>query len=601
MATPTKPVIYQLVVRYFSNLNTTNQRDGSLTVNGCGRFADITTTALGALQSLGVTHLWLTGCLRQATLTDYPALGLPADDPDVVKGIAGSFYAIRDAFDVCPDYAANPASRLAEFEALVNRVHQAGMKVLIDFVPNHVARGYHSVNKPELDFGTGDDLTKFFARDNHFFYLVDPPGQQLQLTRPAYWNPPGFTFDGQFLPEDGGPGRVPRASGDNCTNPSPSKDNWYETVKLNYGYNFADHTSQYVPRPRTWDVMDQVLAFWQGKGIDGFRCDMAHMVPREAWKYLIGNARRPERDPDCYFLAEAYPTSDLAYPIRSFDDLVAAGFNAFYHSDAYNALKRIYQGTGSQEGYDRAITSLSGAERVARLAYLENHDERRIASRLERQKPEGDSGFDSWEAGYQLAPLQFLYGKGPVLLLNGQEVGEAGLGFEGFSSGDGRTTAFDYWSMPEFVKWVNGHAYDGGGLSDAQKALRHFYADLLALCQDVSVRGNGYWGLKYFNRSTLFADCPDDLYTFARFADQGGRLLVVAACFRPGSSADGPIRLPQGLVSLVSLPANVTVRLLLDRSGARNVTVAQQTRQSLTSDGFAVSVPNQTSHVYVIE
>jgi glycosidase len=174
-----KPVIYQLVVRYFSNTNGTNLRNGSRAVNGCGRFEDVNVAALAGLKDLGVTHVWLTGCQRQATSTDYTAFGMPADDPNVVKGIAGSLYAVRDYFDVCPDYAANPAARMAEFEALIQRVHQAGMKVLLDFVPNHVARGYHSVVKPELDFGLGDNQMLFFARNNHFFYL---PGRQLTLT-----------------------------------------------------------------------------------------------------------------------------------------------------------------------------------------------------------------------------------------------------------------------------------------------------------------------------------------------------------------------------------------------------------------------------------
>src|SRR3712207_4820858 len=182
MPTEVKPVIYQLVVRYFGNTNETNQRDGSLSANGCGRFVDVSAVALRSLRDLGATHVWLTGCLRQATLTDHSAVGLPPDDPDVVKGIAGSFYAVRDLFDVCPDYARDPAARLAEFDALVGRVHDAGMRALIDFVPNHVARGYRSVVRPDLNLGDGDDTTRFFAPGNHFFYLVDPPGQALRLT-----------------------------------------------------------------------------------------------------------------------------------------------------------------------------------------------------------------------------------------------------------------------------------------------------------------------------------------------------------------------------------------------------------------------------------
>ena len=263
--------------------------------------------------------------------------------------------------------------------------------------------------------------------------------------------------------------------------------------------------------------MDQILAYWQGKGVDGFRCDMAYYVPLEAWAYLIGNARAADRDPACFFLAEAYPGGGNDIPVQNLDDLIAGGFNACYHSDAYKTLKRIYQNKGSQDDYHRTITSLSDWQRAARLGYLENHDERRIASAVDRLADDGLSGFGSPEAGYQLAPLQLLFGAGPVLFFNGQEVGEPGAGAEGFSSDDGKTTTFDYWCMPEFAKWVHGHAYDAGGLSPSQKDLRNYYAALLALCQDPAVRGDGYWGLKYYNRSSQFSDCPNDLYSFARF------------------------------------------------------------------------------------
>jgi glycosidase len=591
-----KPVIYQLVVRYFGNLNTTNQRNGSLAGNGCGRFADVSAVALARLRELGATHLWLTGCLRQATLTDYSALGLPPDDPDVVKGIAGSFYAIRDYFDVCPDYATEPRRRLAEFEDLVGRAHAAGLKVIVDFVPNHVARGYHSVVRPELDFGTGDDASRFFARDNHFYYLV---GTQLRLSHPSGWDPPGAVFDGRFPPEDAGPGRTPKATGSNCARSDPPEGEWYETVKLNYGFNFLDGTRDLTPQPRTWALMDQILAYWQAKGVDGFRCDMAHYVPREAWDYLVPAAR--QRDPACYFLAEAYPSAERAIPISNLDDLLAAGFDAFYHSDAYNALKRIYQGAGSLDDYDQTLTPLTAAQRDRRLAYLENHDERRIPSAVESGRGPGDSGFGSADAGYQLAPLQYLYGRGPVLFFNGQEVGEAGRGATGFASAEGRSTAFDYGSMPEFAKWVHGHAYDGGSLAESQKSLRSYYGALLALCQDPAVCAGYYWGLRYHNRPSRFADCPDELYTFGRFQEGSGRLLVIVANFRGGADSSGQVRIPSDLAELVNLPAQLTVRLILDRQGAQNIPIGALTREALLGRGFTAAVPNQTAHVYAIE
>ena len=204
---------------------------------------------------------------------------------------------------------------------------------LLDFVPNHVARGYHSVVHPDLDFGSGDDKTTFFDRDNHFFYLVTPPGQKLTLARPMHWNPSGVVFDGQFAAKDGSPGRPPRATGNNVTSARPGVYDWYETVKLNYGYNFVDRTGHYEPRPRTWEVMDQILAFWQAQGIAGFRCDFAHYVPGAAWTYLIRQAR--QRDAGDFF-AEAYPFPNSGDPITDRQQLIDAGFDAVYHDGSYD-------------------------------------------------------------------------------------------------------------------------------------------------------------------------------------------------------------------------------------------------------------------------
>ena len=587
------------MVRYFGNTITTNQQDGTIEANGCGKFADITETVLQALKDLGVTHVWLTGCLRQATLTGYPEVGLPSDDPDVVKGRAGSLFAVRDYFDVCPDYACHPANRLDEFASLVDRVHRAGLKALLDFVPNHVARSYHSVVKPELDFGTDDDTGKFFAPNNHFFYLAKIPGQKLTLSKPASWNPVGVKFDGEFAPEDGSVGRPPKVTGNNVTSPNPGADDWYDTIKLNYGYNFVDGTGHYDPRPRTWDVVDQILAYWQAKGVDGFRCDFANYVPAEAWTFLIGQAR--QRDPNAFFFAEAYvnPFAGSGDPVTSMQQLIDAGFDAVYHDPAYDLLKAIYQGKASQDDYDHEMAFPPIAKHCV-VEYLENHDERRVPSPIIFDAGPDNSGFGSVEAGYQLAPLQYLSSSGPVLMLNGQEVGEPGAQAEGYQLADGRTTIFDYWAMPEFVKWVNGGRYDGGGLSKTQLAIRRFYAALLGLCQDPSVLGDGYWGLKYFNRPERFTDCPADLYSFTRFQSASRRALVVVANFRPGTAVQGRIRIPQELVAAVGFTGNVSVHLLLDRQGRRDCSVATVNAERLTSDGFPVSVSNQSTYVYAI-
>lgn len=582
-----RPVIYQLVIRHFGNTNQTRHTNGSLAENGVGKFADIDEVAIAELVELGITHVWLTGVLRQATLTNYGGYGMPADDPDVVKGRAGSFYAIRDYYDACPDYAMDPTMRLEELDALVGRLHDVGLRVLIDLVPNHVARGYGSVVEPELDFGLGDDQSTFFDPSNNFFYLT---GQSLSLSKPGYYNPPGFTFDGAFAREDGSPGNAAKVTGNNQTSASPAATDWYETVKLNWGFNFTNNASDYDPIPDTWMKMDAIVAYWQARGVDGFRCDFAHYVPDAAWTWLIDQARM--RDPEVLFVAEAY---------ENLDGLLAAGFDAVYYDAAYDELKKIYQGASSQSDYSTVMNQLDDDERPRYLQYLENHDERRIASPVVNNTSPDNSGFGSKEAGYQLAPLVYLYGAGPVLVYNGQEVGETGAGVEGFGQEDGRTSIFDYWSLPELSKWVNGGAFDGGMLAADQVALRNFYADLLALTQDPSAIGQGYWGLEYHNNPGNYGDCPDGFYSFARFEPGSGRAMVVVANFTPGQGASGQIRLPQDLVDAVGLAGDLVVRRVLDESGAIDEVVAMTTSAELVDDGFSVQVGDQRAEVFVIE
>jgi glycosidase len=586
-----KKVIYQLVVRVFGNTNETRLPDGTLEENGSGKFEDINDAAIAEIKALGFTDIWLTGVLRQATMTDHSAIGLPPDDPDVVKGRAGSFYAVRDYYDVCPDYAADPEQRMAEFEALVARIHAAGLRVLIDFVPNHVARGYGSVVKPEMDFGANDDKSVFFSPQNNFFYLSDPVGQNLNLAKPPAWNPPGVTFDGLFGPEDGGPGRVPRATGNNVTSATPSATDWYETVKLNYGFNFADpNTSSYSPTPDTWNKVDDILAYWQDKGVDGFRVDFAHYVPTEAWSTILANAKT--RKPDTWFVAEAY---------ENLTGLLGAGFDAVYLDSATDAMKSLYIGASSLDSIDGLLGSIDDPVRGMYLTYLENHDERRIASPIVPGNNPDATGLGSTQAGRQMAPLLYLYSNGPVLMLNGQEVGEPGAGAEGFGGEDGRTTIFDYWSMPAFVGWVNDHAYDGAGLTDPQKALRAYYADLLGLLQAPEVRGNRYWGLRYLNNPGANGDANGNLFPFARFSRGGGSLLVVVANFAPGQASSGPIRLPVELLDDAGVPSGeVPITLVFDDGGAVNESLGTFDRAALSSSGFPVEVPDQSARVFRI-
>ncbi len=446
---------------------------------------------------MGFTHVWLTGILRQVTSTDYSAIGLPADDPDLLKGLAGSPYAIKDAFDLCPDYALDPAGRFTEFRALLARIHALGMRVIIDFVPNHVARSYCSTIAPDQSFGATDDVSKFFDPQNNFFHLH---GQSLQL--PTWQNGVPIsptccvlgTCDGRYAGEID----HARVTGNNVASPTPSLHDWYETVKLNYGFNFQTGERAYPhaaephrASPSTWLKMDRVLAHWQELGIDGFRCDMAHMVPPEFWSWAIARART--RDEGVLLIAEAYNNDPMK--VGNTDEhvmvsLLNSGFDAVYDDPSYKKLKAIYDGPGWANDLDHVL----GTPQIFHhsLRYAENHDEVRLAGR------------DHWgnlgmNVGRPVSAVLFGLSRGPVLLYSGQEIGEPALGLSGFGGDNARTTIFDYWSMPELAKWVNHHAYDGGQLSTEQVELRDFYSRLVRLVGESAFRDGEFYGLNPAN------------------------------------------------------------------------------------------------------
>ncbi len=560
---PERVRIYQLLPRLFSNTNETRRLNGTLAENGVGKFADINGAALTSLRAMGFTHLWLTGVLRQATATDYADIGLYADDPDVLKGLAGSPYAIKDYFDVCPDYANDPGRRLEEFCELLARIHDHGLHVLIDFVPNHVARSYRSLVRADLDFGAHDDRTRFFDPQNNFFYLQrDSPGGGPPLRLPTFADGRALTStcqvaggcDGFFIGElDHG-----KVTGNNAATWTPGPHDWYETVKLNYGFDFTTGTRAYPHAeqpgqaiPDTWHKMDLVLAHWQQLGVDGFRCDMAHLVPPEFWTWAVARAR--ERQPEVLFIAEAYDNDPMKVGRGNvMHDLLHAGFAAVYDDPAYNILKHIYDGPKWANDLDTVAADAFVFERS--LRYAENHDEVRLA---------GASQWGGVGPAVGRAVSAILYGlsRGPVLLCSGQEVGEPAAGAEGFGGDDARTTIFDYWSMPELAKWVNGQRYDGGRLSTEQQALRACYGRLITLAGEPAFRDGAFFPLNPANTwNEHFGRLPGEtasghwLYAFLRFdAVSGQRFLIVANLHREAVMLDVFIRLPAEALAFLEI------------------------------------------------
>jgi len=501
-----KLVIYQMMTRLFGNTNTTNKPYGTIEENGVGKFKDINEAALSGIKELGTTHIWFIGVIEHAVLTDYTKFGIALDDADVVKGRAGSPYAIKDYYDVNPDLAVDVPHRMKEFEQLVDRTHQQEMKVLIDFVPNHVARAYYSDAKPEgvKDLGESDDKSMAFHANNNFYYL---PGQSFQV--PIGYNSLGEgngfpTKDGRF---DETPAKV---TGNDQFTASPGINEWFETVKLNYGVDIQNNRKTYFdPIPDTWVKMKDILAYWAGKKVDGFRCDMSEMVPVEFWHWVIPQVKAV--NPEIIFIAELYN------PDQYRNYLEQGRFDFLYDKVLlYDTLRLLVNQHSSTTDIPRIQQRLSGINQ-SMLHFLENHDEQRIASPF--------FAGDPWKAIPALV-ISATIDKAPMMIFFGQEVGEPGAGVQGFSGEDGRTSHFDYGGVPEHQKWVNGGKFDGGGLSDEQKQLRQVYADVLKLASTNPAISQGiYVDLTEHNATSK--NISDKVHVFVRGKEEE-RLIIVS-------------------------------------------------------------------------
>ena len=459
-----KLVIYQMLPRLFGNTNSNNKIYGTLQENGAGKLNDINDKALQEIKKLGVTHIWYTGIIEHATMTDYSRYGIKADDPDVVKGIAGSPYAIKDYYDVDPDLAVNVKQRMQEFEALIKRTHDNNLKLIIDFIPNHVARTYHSDAKPKnvKDFGEDDDVSKAFSPNNDFYYI---PNQQFVVPKGYTAGGPNFSNplkDGRFNENPA------KATGNDVFKANPSTNDWFETIKLNYGVDIANRKNYFEPIPPVWHKTKDILLFWAKKGVDGFRCDVAEMVPVEFWAWVIPEVKKV--NPDIIFMGEAYDPTKYELYVKT------GKFDYLYDKvGLYDALKRLIKNDSNAnvKEIDHVISKESVNIPQHMLRFLENHDEERLASQAFAKNP-----FVALPAMVVTATL----GSGPVMIYFGQEVGEPGRGIEGFGGDDGRTSIFDYWGVPNHQKWLNGGAFDGGKLNQEEKKLRLYYQKLLNLC-----------------------------------------------------------------------------------------------------------------------
>lgn len=486
-----KHIIYQLLPRLFGNINDRNHFNGSIIENGCGKFNDITNKALKSIREFGATDIWLTGIIRHATTTGYE--GFPANNPLIVKGKAGSPYAITDYFQVDPDLAVNADKGMIEFKRLVNRIHGLEMNVIIDFVPNHVSRQYNM----DSFKGCTDRTDYFFEKDNMFYYI-----QNEHLTLP-------YEVYGQFYDKTLSYTEFPaKVTGNDLISATPPIDSWYDTIKLNYGVDISDNSKHFVPIPRTWSNMHKVLKFWLDKGVDGFRCDMAEMVPVEFWKWVIAEIRTEY--PNAVFIAEIYKP-DL------YQEFLQAGFDYLYDKvDMYDSLKAIIR---HQAGIDAITRSWQRTDccNDSMLRFLENHDEVRIASDQFAGNP-----FSAIPAFVVSALMH----KGPIMVYFGQELGENANGSCGFSKDDGKTTIFDYWCIDKIKRWNNEGKYNDKKLTDSEKSLRAKYSEILHFVSDNDEISEGsFYDLMWINRHLHDMKC----YAFLRNIND--KFILVAVNF----------------------------------------------------------------------
>ena len=540
-----KPVVYQVMTRLFGNTNTTNKPWGTIEENGVGKFADFTDAALAAIRELGVTHIWYTGVPHHAVIRDYTGYGISNDDPDVVKGRAGSPYAVKDYYNVNPDLAVDPANRLGEFEDLVRRTHAQGMKVIIDIVPNHVARNYQSISRPDgiEDFGASDDTSVEWARDNNFYYIV---GEDFRVPEfPAHYRPLGGEVhplsDGEFAESPA------KWTGNGAREAQPAFDDWYETVKINHGvrpdgsyafeelpdaardWSIEQHAAFWADKdvPDSWTKFRDIVLYWTEKGVDGFRFDMAEMVPVEFWSFL--NSSIKAANPDAFLLAEVYNP-------ELYRDYLHLGRMDYLYDKVglYDTLKPLIRGEAGAEIIASVHAEVLDIEERM-LHFLENHDEERIAS-------PNFAGDPALAKPAMVASA--LIGRSPTMIYFGQEVGEDARGNPGFNE-PMRNSLFDYQGLPALQRWANGGRYDGGQLTPDEAALRQFYVRLLNLSASNPAMAGEYAPIHTGHRFVhAFARWYADerlviINNFDGLAAQAGTLEIPARLVETWQLADG--------------------------------------------------------------
>lgn len=540
-----KEVVYQVFTRLFGNTNTNNKPWGTIEENGVGKFSDFSDKALAEIRDLGVTYIWYTGIPHHDVITDYSQYGISNDDPDIVKGRAGSPYAVKDYYNVNPDLANDPKKRLDEFKSLIERTHKAGLKLLIDIVPNHVARNYEGKSTPKglEPFGALDDTTVEYKRDNNFYYI---PNEDFKV--PEWQNgysPLGEnnkTVDGKFIESPA------KWTGNGSRLAQPNMNDWYETVKINYGVrpdgsfdfeslpkdfgtkDYKKHFSFWSDKdvPDSWKKFKDIALYWLDMGVDGFRFDMAEMVPVEFWSYMNSNIKM--KNPDAFILAEVYNP-------QLYRDYIHKGKMDYLYDkvEMYDSIKHIMQGHGWTDHIPIVKNNLKDIEHHL-LHFLENHDEQRIAS--------PDFAGDA-RKGKPAMVVSATISTSPTMIYFGQEVGEPGKEDAGFGSPT-RTSIFDYIGVPHHQRWVNDKNFDGGQLTIEEKELRDFYKRLLNFTIKSDALMGEHADIHYYNRDHTI-NYDHHVLSYVRWSEN--EKLIIVANFDANKRYSFELKIPEEIMS----------------------------------------------------
>ena len=537
-----KIVVYQVFTRLFGNKNTTNKPWGTIEENGVGKFKDFTTKALKEIKELGVTHIWYTGIPHHALIRDYTAYGISNDYPEVVKGRAGSPYAVKDYYNVNPDLAVNPEKRLQEFDALISRTHKAGMKVIIDIVPNHVARKYEGITNPRgvSDFGANDDVLVEYNRNNNFYYIpncrfempdIEPPlnGEFNPLVNKRFEEYPAkWTGNGSRLAK-------------------PDRNDWYETVKVNYGIrpdgskdfpelpsgfdskSYQEHFDFWQDKdvPDSWIKFRDIALYWTAKGVDGFRYDMAELVPYEFWSFM--NSAIKVANPNAFLMAEVYNPNEY----RNYIHLGKMDY-LYDKVGTYDTLKNIIQGHCWPDELTHIRHGLVDIEHHM-LNFLDNHDEQRLANPEFAGTP---------EKGKPLMVVSTTISSSPTMIYFGQEVGEAANENVGFGTRS-RTSIFDYIGVPNHQRWMNEGKFDGGQLSKEEKELRDFYKRVLNFSLNSTALMGNFQEIQSSNRNNT-PGYDIAIYSYVRWSESQKLIIVTNFYWLSGSNFE--LRIPSDII-----------------------------------------------------